>query len=189
MKILHSIGKSIVVILFMAMLFSCKNDLKTIQDLDLQDTLPGEYIIDAEMVYSDSGHSKVLLISPRIISISEGDEPRIEFPDGLEITFFDDSLQAESRLTANFGVNYTDRGRMEARNDVVVRNLKENEQLNTEHLIWDQQAKKIYSDVFVKITSEDKVLYGEGFESDENFRNRKIKKVSGELKVNSDEGF
>ncbi len=189
MKIYISIGKGIVVMIFIAMLFSCKNDLKSIQELNLPDTLPGEYIIDAEMVYSDSGHTKVLLISPKIISINDAEDPRVEFPDGLDITFYDDSLQPESRLTANFGVNFTDKKIMEARNDVVVRNLKKNEQMNTEHLIWDQRAKKIYSDVFVKITTDDKVLYGEGFESDEAFKNRTIKKVSGELQVNSEDDY
>ncbi len=170
------------------MLFACKNDLQSIQELSVQDSLPGEYIIDAEMIYSDSGRTKVLLTSPKIIRYNDK-SPRIEFPDGFIITFFNDSLQEETRLTANYGVNYTDEKRMEAKNDVVVLNLKKHEQLNTEHLIWDQRAKKIYSDVFVKITTNDKVLFGEGFESDEAFRNRKILKPSGTLELQQEEEY
>ena len=69
---------------------------------------------------------------------------------------------------------------MEAMNDVVITNA-EGEKLNTEHLIWDRKAQRIYSEVFVKITTEDEIIMGEGFESNETFSKYKILKPKGTI--------
>ena len=69
---------------------------------------------------------------------------------------------------------------MEAKNNVVIVNA-EGEQLNTEHLIWDRKKRIIYSNVFVKITTEDEIIMGEGFESNEQFSKYKILKPKGTI--------
>jgi len=75
---------------------------------------------------------------------------------------------------------------MEAKNNVIVTNIK-GEILNTEHLIWDQNKKIIYSDVFVKITTPTQILFGKGLESDERFENWKIKNPTGNIFINKEE--
>jgi LPS export ABC transporter protein LptC len=75
---------------------------------------------------------------------------------------------------------------MEAWGNVVVRNEKNNEQINTEHLIWDENKHKIWSDVNVKITRPDNVLYGTGMESNETFTRYSIQEPSGEMNVKKD---
>jgi hypothetical protein len=59
--------------------------------------------------------------------------------------------------------------------------------LNAEELIWDQNKKKIYSDKFVKVTTEDEIMFGNGFESNEDFSEYKVKKLTGQLKIDKDE--
>jgi LPS export ABC transporter protein LptC len=71
---------------------------------------------------------------------------------------------------------------MEARNNVVVTNSK-GETLNTEQLMWDERSEKLYSDVFVKITTPDQIIFGEGFESNQNFTQYRINKIKGTIKV------
>lgn len=75
---------------------------------------------------------------------------------------------------------------MEVKNDVVVVNEK-GERLNTEHLIWDEKTRRIYTDVFVKITTPDKVFYGDGLDADDSFMKWVIKKPRGTFYVNTDE--
>ena len=81
-------GKSIVVILIATMLFACKNDMKTIDSLTLAEDHPDETARDVEMTYSDSGRILIRLISPSLNHYL-GDEPYLEFPDGLHLLFYD----------------------------------------------------------------------------------------------------
>jgi len=101
-----------------------------------------------------------------------------------------DTLAVETiyELTANWGISWEKRKVMEAKNNVVVINHETQEQLDTEHLVWNQNDKLIYSEVFVKITTPDKTIYGEnGMEADEEFNSWKLKKVKGDIIVDKDE--
>ena len=55
------------------------------------------------------------------------------------------------------------------------------EKLETELLFWNQEKDHIYTDRFVKITNEDEVIQGIGFESDSHLLSRKILKVTAEI--------
>ncbi len=171
---------------FMAMLFSCKNDINEVTSLSSVDSLPLETAYDIVLYFSDSGKVQAYLESP-LMKRFEGKENMIEFPEGFKIIMYDSAKQVKSQITANYGINYEKKKKLEARNDVVVINTKKHEQLNTEHLVWDQRKKIIFSDVFVKITTPDNVLYGDSLISDQNFNDYTISNVTGEIKLNPDE--
>ncbi len=172
--------KSIAVLWITAMLFACKNDMETITSLTVDDSVASETAKDIEMIYSDSGKIVIKLISP-LLKRYINDEPYLEFPEGLHLFFYDSIMQVQSELTANYGINWEDKKLMEVKDDVVITNHAKKEVLNTEHVIWDQRIKKIYSDVFVKRTSPEGVLYGEGFDADESLKAWKLRNVSGEF--------
>lgn len=169
------------------MLFSCKNDLKTIEALSFNDTLPVERTYDMEMIYSDSGIVQAVLKGPLMRRVETEKDPYMEFPEGFEITMFDSIGEPKSIITANYGIMYEADKKMEAKNNVVVKNLARQEQLETEHLVWDQNKSIIYSEVFVKITKPDEVLYGDGLKSDQDFSFYEIKNPSGVFTVYPDE--
>jgi LPS export ABC transporter protein LptC len=178
--------KSIAVLWIAAMLFACKNDMETITSLTVDDSVASETAKDIEMIYSDSGKILIKLISP-LLNRYMSDEPYLEFPEGLHLFFYDSVMQVQSELTANYGINWEDKKLMEVKDDVVITNHPKKEILNTEHVIWDQRIKKIYSDVFVKRTSPEGVLYGEGFDADESLKAWKLRKVSGEFTFEDNE--
>lgn len=124
-----------------------------------------------------------LELTAPLLRAYEGKEPYTEFPEGVRIVFFDTLMQPKSELTAGYGVSYDSRRVMEARNNVVIRNFNKREQLNTEHLTWDENRKKVYTDEFVKITQVDKIIHGKGMESDEVFDNWVIRNVTGTFYV------
>ncbi|HOP12832.1 MAG TPA: LPS export ABC transporter periplasmic protein LptC, partial [Lentimicrobium sp.] len=110
-------------------------------------------------------------------------------PEGFRVIFYDslNPEQVRTEITADYGINNEMAKTMEARRNVVVTNYLKNEKLNTEHLIWDQNTKRVNSDVMVTITTPDKILYGEGMEADEKFYNWIIKKPRGEMYINEDQ--
>ena len=168
------------------MLFGCKPDLKTVQIYGEIDTLPEMTANDIEFIRSDSGFIQALLTSSKMNKYS-GEKKLIEFPEGFKIQFYDSLITVKSSITANYGISYEQKKRMEASKNVIVVNKIKNEILNTEHLIWDQSKKTIFSNVAVKITTNDEVIYGDGFESDETFNKYEILNPRGTINVKDDD--
>jgi LPS export ABC transporter protein LptC len=164
---------------------ACTNNPDDIKKVATEQELkPLNVQYDIEYDYSDSATTRLFLKAPEVKDFSHADEnPYYEFAKGIDVTFFDKFGNEESHLRANYAKQLIAEDKWEARGDVVVKN-KKGEQLNTEHLIWDVKEELISSDVFVKITTGDEVIMGEGFEADQNFTSYKLKgKVQGELKL------
>jgi LPS export ABC transporter protein LptC len=167
----------------MAMLFlcSCENDAEAVKSLSVDDEeFPLEVQYNLTLNYSDSANKRVELYALVAENYSQLEEPKMRFPKGIEVQFFDMLGNETSRMRANDATHYSKKKFWEAYGDVVVVNSK-GEQLNTEQLFWDEKEHRIYSEEFTKLSSPDKIIMGEGFESDEDFENPVITKVTGEI--------
>ena len=146
-----------------------------------KDFLPVESAKDVETIYSDSAQIAVIVKAPQLDRY-EGEKSYVEMPKGVSVYFYDSLMHVKSKLTANYAINYEKDKLMEAKNNVIVVNEK-GEQLNTEHLVWDQKKAIIYSDKFVKINTGKEILLGEGMEADERFDKWKIKRPTGTINI------
>ena len=156
---------------------SCQTDIQTINQVTTGKGLPSETMKGAEIIYSDSGIVKMKLTGPELDRYS-GEKPYIIFPKGVKVLFYNDSMKVNSQLDADYGIRYEEEGRMEAKRNVVVVNIK-GEKLNTEHLIWDEGKDRIYTNEFVKVTTGDDVIYGNGLEANRDFTRWRITNVKG----------
>ena len=172
---------TIAALFVVAMLFSCENDIETVNIIGAKDTAPFEISKNVALYYSENGKVEVLLKTP-LLERYTGERPYFEMTKGVEVYFYDSLMNISSQLTANYAISYENEKITEARNNVVVLNEK-NEQLDTEHLIWDEKKAIIYSNVYVKITTPDEILYGDGFESDERFEKWHIKMPKGSFNI------
>jgi LPS export ABC transporter protein LptC len=168
-------------LLIIISLLSCENSMNEIQSVTTKDRSPEEAVKDVELIFSDSGVVQALMKSPLLLHYKT-DRPYIEMPKGIKVFFYDSTMNIQARLSSNYAINYEKEKIMDAKNNVVVVNTK-GEQLNTEHLVWDQKKRIIYSDVFVKITTKDEILFGEGMESNDQFDPWKIKHVRGTFTI------
>jgi len=176
-----------IITLGVVMLFSCENDMAVVNEMTRRDTLPVVTSFDIKVLYSETGRPQFMLEAP-VAAFYTGDDPYQEFPQGFYVIFFDSVMNKKSELMADYGVSYEKQKLMEASRNVIVINHEKNEKLNTEHMIWDQTRKIIFSEVFVKITTPTDVLYGEnGFEADESFNSWVIRKTSGEFEIEDGE--
>jgi LPS export ABC transporter protein LptC len=137
------------------------------------------------VLFSDSGQVQAQLTSP-LMNRYSGENSHLELPEGFMISMFDSAGTVVTTITGNRGVRKENVRIMEAWGNVVVRNEIKNEQLDTEHLIWDETRHRIWSDVKVKITRPDQVLHGASMESNETFTNYSIKDPVGEMTVAND---
>jgi LPS export ABC transporter protein LptC len=163
--------------------FSCENDLEKIQTITSLDHMPDAAGQKYEILYSDSFRVKVRILAPQIERHARLEEPYIEFPKGLTAYFYDDSLNIEAYIKAKY-VIYREKERLwEAKNNVEGQNLKNKNQVNTEHMFWDEQRKRIYSDTQSRIVNEDGTFYGEkGFEAKQDLTWYRLKKSKGVVK-------
>lgn len=178
----HMIFKNIAILLGLAMFFSCSPDLETVETITRKDELPAEAAQNLRILYSSHGRIQMIMEAPEMERY-EGDEPYMELPQGFIMSFFDEFMNETSRISAKYAIQYEKDDLIDARNDVVVENMETLEKLNTEQLIWDRKNEKIYSDKFVKVTSGEDVLYGEGFESDDRFTSWSIEDIWGSFSV------
>lgn len=172
--------------LAITVLFSCSNDMETVASLSQEENMPVDIAKEVKIHYSDSGKVKMALESS-LMETYEGENPYVEMPDGIFVRFYDQQQEVKSTLRANYAISYEKTRIMEARHNVVVVNAK-GETLNTEHLIWDQKEQEIRSDEFVKITTDDKILSGEGLVADEQMDNYTILKPRGPIYLDEDFG-
>ncbi len=180
----QNILKSILKLLFVtgvSLLFvSCENDIQKINSITNSAEMPEISANNVEIIYSDSGYVQMRLTARTIRQFTKVEKPYIEFPDGIFVRFYDDSLNVESEIRANYAIYHTDDQLWEARGNVTASNLKTGEKLNTEELFWDQNKKQIYSNSFSRIETEDGTFYGQdGFESNQQFSRWKLKGSRG----------
>ncbi len=144
-----------------------------------------EHGTNVQINYSDNGVVRIQASGPTATRHNT-EKPYLEFTDGIQILFFDANHAIESKLTARYATAIENSKSMTARDSVVVVNNK-GEHLNTDELIWDEDKKIIYSNSFVKISTADEIIYGNGMIADENFSNYTIKRITGTIKVKTSE--
>lgn len=176
----HRLVKFTVIILA-CFFVSCENDESTIAKLTVSKREPSELIRNLQTLYSDSGIVKVKVTAPVLLRYIEP-KPLTEMPKGIQIEFYDEHLKVISHLKAGYAIQDVQAHKWEAQRDVVVVNEKGNT-LNTEKLIWDENSQLLSSDQFVKITTAEEIIYGNGFEANQDFSRYRIFNVKGRITV------
>ncbi len=150
------------------------------------EALMTEYSEDLSVVMSQNGRRSYHFVTPLLEGYSLGREPYREFRKGVKITTYqNDSLTTvDAVLTANYAIYYENRELWEAKGNVVVEK-SDGKTLYTQQLFWNARTKKIYSNVDSKIVQNNgrDVFIGEGFESDEEFKDWRFRRMKGRMEV------
>jgi LPS export ABC transporter protein LptC len=169
----------------MLILQGCGNDLETVNAITHTYAGPVMSARNIEVIFSDSGKIQAKVNSV-LLNRYNTPEPIMEFPHGFRITIFDSALNTETTIQANYGKRKEYARIMDARGNVIVRNEVKKQQLNTEHLTWDENRRLVYTSDPVKITTVDKVVFGKGLRSNESFSDYSILHPYGQLMVKKD---
>ncbi len=172
---------ALILLLALTGLSSCRNDLKEVEMTARLYEPSKESGKGIKLVYTENGIKKIILKAPKLVrSLSK--DPYVEFPDGLQVWFFDKEGKETSRMTADYGIRYEKEHKTYFRDNVLLVNMAE-EQLETDELTWDEKKKIIYSDKFVRIITPEEHITGKGFEADQEFTHYTIKNISGQIYV------
>ena len=161
------------------MIVSCKNDLDKVAAVVVAGSSPDLITLDAEYLFTDSGHVRNRLRAGRISEWGT-DPKRTEMTDGVEIVFFDTLGVQTSVLTSQRGLIQPTEKRMEVNGEVVFIN-KKGERLETEQLTWVQDSGLVRTDKAVRIQRGPDVIHGMGLDAKEDFSHYVIHRITGQL--------
>ena len=174
----------ITVIITFCTLAGCKNDMEEVKLITSRPNVQIERGKDVNIKYSDHGKTKINAIAKSVTRFNT-EKPYMEFTDGIKIIFYSADGQVSTTMIADYASAVESSNVMTARKNVEVTNVK-GEKLNTEELIWDEGKKQLYSNAFVKITTAEEIIFGNGMEANEDFSDYVIKKITGKVKVKTE---
>ncbi len=156
--------------------YSCKGKLGEAEKLNLKET-PTQVVNDMFMQQTKNGMVQMRAEAPRMEKY-ERDSLNFElFPEGFFVYGFDETGRLETEIVADNArhVSYEDgRETWEAFGNVVVKNLINQEVMETDTLYWDQKNERIYTHCYVRMYSPDGFAQGYGMESDQRARNSRL---------------
>ena len=188
MKVLIlDITKSIAVLMSMAMLFSCNNDMRNLQQLSIHKKFPQGEAFDFKLVYTDSTKVVAVVTSKLNKDFTNQRMPYSEFPEGVKVEFYDQARH-KNIVEANYGIIYPSSDMVELRDNVVLTTY-DGKKLKTSQLFWDQKEDWIFTDREFSFTDETKgtVTNGIGMDFDKKFSTVKAHKTTGILAIEDNE--
>lgn len=171
-----------IAIAVMAMLFLCNachrnTKLKTDAIVN-REAIPVLEAHDVNTLISDSGVTRYRITAPRWTMYDKAKPPYWEFEQGVYLEKFDENLNVNASLKADYAYyNETDQiwrlfGNVHSLN-------LEGEQFDTQELYWNQKQERVYSDSAITIRRASTIIYGIGFESNQEMTKYIIKNPTG----------
>lgn len=159
---------------------SCFSDDQKLAEMEEYDG-PWAESENVEVNLSQSTITKVIMKGKKQLKHQNGD---IEFPEGIEVTFFDEFGAKTSILTAQRGFKLAKENVYRANGDVVVVNLEKEETLRSEELFWNPETEKIYTDKFVTVQTPTELIRAEGLTAPQDFSTYEFTKAKeGEFEI------
>lgn len=167
---IHRNLRSILVLFGIVVLFSCDGNLNQMKQLSLEMSEPQSEAYHINTFYTDSGFVKANLRSPRMLDFAQEDFPYREFPEGVEVDFFEED-KTKNTVTADYAIIYTDVDLIDLRGNVKIV-TSDSTQLNSQQLYWNQKEEWLFTDnSYVIHMTDGAINEGEGFDANQNFDN------------------
>ncbi len=145
-----------------------------------RDSLPVMDTRGVVTLVSDSGVIRYRLNAEEWLVYDKKDPPYWAFEKGVYVEKFDSLFQVEASIKADTAYYYDKKKLWKLISNVHIQSQK-GELFDTELLYWDQNAKKVYSDEAVRVEQTDRIIYAEGFESNEQMTKYTFFKVNNTI--------
>lgn len=174
-------------LLSVVLLASCEeNDIAKVKAMFDEKEVDVEVADSVQFIYKEDQYARAV-VTGKTVKRYTRTQNKLEFTDGLIVRFYD-QLKLISVLKADFAENNDSEQKVLVSGNVYMESAKY-ERMETQELTWDMRAKRVYTDKAIKIRTPDHIIYGVGFDSDEDFSNYTIRKVNGIVSVSDDNSF
>lgn len=133
---------------------------------------------DIQTLVSDSGVVRYRVNSPEWMVFDKAESPYWEFPSGILLERFTPQMKVDAEIKSKYAHYLTNDKLWDLRDSVKAMNL-DGEHFECDQLFWDERAERIYSNGKIKITKKDRVIIGQGFESNQTLTKYTIRRPEG----------
>ena len=142
------------------------------------DTLPSMTSLGVTTLISDSGITRYKIVTEEWLIHDKKNPPYWAFEKGVYLEKFDTLFRIDASIKADTAYYYDKKKLWELKGNVQILSQR-GDKFKTDLLFWDEKKEKVYSDKYIQIEQEDKVLKGYGFESNQDLTEYEIKNTTG----------
>ena len=161
--------------------FSCKGNLSEAEKLDLSQT-PLQVVDSMFFIQTENGKLKMRVEAP-VMEVYDHDSLSYElFPKGISVYGYAENGSLETTIRSQKArhdmrkTKGSEDEKWSAFGNVVIRNIVNQETMETDTIYWDQKAKEIWTDCYIKMYSPAGFMQGFGMRSDDMARNAIIQR-------------
>lgn len=174
-------------IVMLFLLSACsKKKQPTTEAITNRDSVPIMVTHGVSTYISDSGVVRYKIITDEWKVFDRLDPSRWTFEQGVYLEKFNNDLSIEATILADTAYYYDKEELWELRGNVHIEN-EQDEKFDTQLLFWNQKSQTIYSDQYIRIRQQKRIITGIGFTSNQNFTQYTIKQTQGIFPVKENE--
>ena len=157
-------------------------DKKLTETISKNDTLPSMKSLGVTTLISDSGITRYKIVTEEWLIYDKKNPPYWAFEKGVYLEKFDTLFRIDASIKADTAYYHEKKKLWELKGHVQILSQR-GDKFQTDLLFWDEKKEKVYSDKFIQIEQEDKVIKGYGFESNQDLTEYEIKNTTGVFTV------
>ena len=158
-------------------MYGCKEESTTMVSHPTNPELvPTMTTTDVQTVISDSGRTRYRIEAPVWNMFEEAKKPHWTFPEGVTCEELNDNFDPISTIKCDSA--YFDKGNSMW---TLIGNVRitttTGDVVLTDELMWDQRAHRLFSDAFIHIEKQGRIIEGYGYESNERLTTYQLRQV------------
>ena len=157
-------------------------DKKLAEAISENDTLPSMKSLGVTTLISDSGITRYKIVAEEWLIHDKKNPPYWAFEKGVYLEKFDTLFRVDASIKADTAYYHEKKKLWELKGHVQILSQR-GDKFQTDLLFWDEKKEKVYSDKFIQIEQEDKIIKGYGFESNQDLTEYEIKNTTGVFTV------
>lgn len=179
--------KTIYLLLCCALLCACETEKLPTLPTALSSDIVSESF-NVKFLFSENAHLKARMSVGHVQEKIEGTKEQPlhihYFYKGVKIEFYNELGELQTTLTSNEGTLNKESGLADLRGNVVASG-KDGATLSTEQLFWDEKKDKFFTEGYVKLQTANRMLEGDGFESNTARTRYRVLKARGQVTVDN----
>ncbi len=168
-------------ILLLIFILGCDDNFQEIKNINSKDSFPVGETENLKLIYTDSAKVKAILYSSLNLDFTNQIFPYSEFPNGVEITFFDKENN-QTIVKSDYAITYNNTNIVNLVGNVIINNYDGSE-LKTNQLYWDPEQEWLFSEEKFTFKNTDYDITAKRLDANRSFSIFNTGKLDGKVLV------
>lgn len=168
-------------ILLLIFILGCDDNFQEIKNINSKYSFPVGETENLKLIYTDSAKVKAILYSSLNLDFTNQVFPYSEFPNGVEITFFDKENN-QTIVKSDYAITYNKTNIVNLVGNVIINNYDGSE-LKTNQLYWDPEQEWLFSEEKFTFKNTDYDITAKRLDANRSFSIFNTGKLDGKVLV------